>query len=101
LKNHYLKGVASVWLSALIGIFIVGLLYVIFSYVLFGQITPVIYPQIQAINATASGLNSTQLDNTLNIISTVWMLFPLIFIFGLIFWAFVASQKTEYRAQYL
>jgi hypothetical protein len=79
----------------LFGIVIVGVLYIIFSNILYGQITPLIYPSIAAINSTTSGVNTTQLATTLNLINTVWMAFPLVFILGLILWAFMASQRPQ------
>jgi len=89
--------VATVWLEILAGIFIVGLVYIVFSYVLYGQITTVIYPKISEINETSSGVNKTAIQNTINIINVVWMLWPLIFIFGLILYGIVRSQKREYE----
>jgi len=94
------KGVAVVWLQCLIGIFIVGIVYTVFTYVLYGNITPALYPSIEAINGTSSMVNTTQMNNTINIINMVWYVWPLMFIFGLIFWAFVASQKREYQTTY-
>jgi len=95
-----MKGIAVVWLQAMIGIFIVSLVYIMFSYVLYGQITPAIYPGIEAINSTSSMVNLTQMNATINLINVVWMMWPLLFIFGLILWAFAASQKREYQTQF-
>ena len=95
-----MKGIATVWLEVLAGIFVVGLVYIIMSYVLYGQITPVIYPKLAAINETVSGVNVTAMQTTINIINVVWIVWPLIFIFGLIFWGIVRSQKREYETAY-
>lgn len=92
-----MKGIAVVWLNILAGIFIVALVYIIFSRIIFGNITPTFYPQLQEINETTSGVNKTAMFQTWNLIVVIWYLWPLIFIFGLIFYGIVRSQKREYE----
>lgn len=95
-----MKGVAIIWLEILAGIFVIGLAYVIMSYILYGQITTFIYPKIEAINESESSVNKTALISTINIINLVWQLWPLILIFGLLFYGIVRAQKREYETAY-
>jgi hypothetical protein len=91
-----MKGIAAVWLEILFGIFIVGFIYIIFSDVIYGWVTPQIYPHLAAIDES-SGVNVTMLHNTINLVNLSWYLFPLIMIFGLIFYGFIRAQKREYE----
>lgn len=92
-----MRGIAVIWLNILGGIFIVALVYIIFSNVIFGSITPQFFPQLQAIDPTTSGVNTTALFQTWNLVAMVWYLWPLIFVFSLIFYGIVRSQKREYE----
>ena len=87
------KGVMIVWLEILVAIFVIGLFYVLFSYVIYGQLKPLIIPQLNALNSTT--LNTTGMQQTINMIDMVWTWWPLILICGLIVYGFVASQKRE------
>lgn len=94
------RGVAIIWLGVLVGIFVVGLMYTIFSQVLYGYITPTFYPQLDAIDNTTSGVNTTAMHTTINLLNLVWTIFPLIFVFALILYGFMASQRKGYEVSY-
>lgn len=83
------KGVMGVWLVILISIFIIALVYIIFSYVLYSDT-----------NGIAHLVNTSTIDNedaqaTLTTISTVWRWWPAPLIIGLIIWGIVSSQRRE------
>jgi hypothetical protein len=92
------KGQAFVWLEILAAIFVVGLFYVVWSWVLYGQVKALIMPQINTLNS--STLNTTGMQSTINIIDIVWQYWPLIIIFGLILYGIVAAQKREPHEYY-
>ena len=92
-----MKGVAIVWVEILAGIFVIGLLYAIFSDVIYGWITPAIFPHLSAIDPVTSGVNTTAMFATWNIINMVWYVFPIILIFALLLYGVIRSQEKEYE----
>jgi hypothetical protein len=91
-----MKGIMYVWINILLALFIFGLAYTIFSWILFGQIATRFYSQIAAIDSTASGINQTVLSNTITVTNLVWYCVPLIFLFLLFIYGILASQKQNY-----
>jgi len=91
-KNN--KGVVMVWLMILAGIFLIGMFYLIFTNVLYVHVSPVLRPEINALNETTA-FNKTQALATYDLIHTIWRWWPLVLIFGLIFYGVVASQRRE------
>lgn len=79
------KGIVWVWVVALAGICV----YAISFYVL-------LYPALEIIGV-AEGMVSWDADSTftLNLVKTVLNWHPILFIVGLIIWAFVNSQRRE------
>jgi hypothetical protein len=89
-----MKGSAYVYLVVMVMIFVVMLVYNIFSYPL-SALEPNIKDYInQTVNETNSTAGSSALY-TINIIDLVWKYWPLLLIFFLMIWAFVAAQKRE------
>lgn len=86
-KQKHRKGVVYVFLVATMGLFIVSLLYTIFSEIYIHNIFPI---------ANETLANYSQTQGTLNTIISVWDAWPLLFIFLLILWAFARSQKKDY-----
>jgi len=88
------KGSAAVWLIFLVTLFTITMIYNFLSY-------PVSNIQVNVkgwINDTVTSQNSTigeKALSTLNVIDIVWQYWPLLFIFGLIIWAFLASTRKE------
>jgi len=83
------KGVAMVWLYILFSYFIIGVVYIIFSYVLYSEDVGI-----------GNIINTSTIDNedaqsTLQTISTVWRWWPLPLIVGLFIFGIVQSQRRE------
>lgn len=81
----------SIWLTALASIFVVGLVYLIFNQVFYSP-----YGLVMTVNASfnqtlAPTLNLTQPLSTMALIQTVWNYWPIVAIFGILFWAFWKS----------
>ena len=93
------QGIAIIWLGVLVTIFIIGLLYVVFSYVIYGNLTPAIYPALNALD-NSSGINVTALHHTIDLINLVWLTFPLMMMFAVILYGFMASQRRGYETSY-
>lgn len=89
-----MKGTVIVWLQVLFGIFIIGGVYIIFSYVLYSDVAGI------ANIVNTSTINSTQAQSTISIVSTVWRWWPLPLIVGLIIYGIVASQRREPDSYY-
>lgn len=89
-----MKGTVIVWLQVLFGIFIIGAVYIIFSYVLYSDVAGI------ANIVNTSTINSTQAQSTISIVSTVWRWWPLPLIVGLIIYGIVASQRREPDSYY-
>jgi len=87
-----MKGTAIIWLNILAGIFFVALVYIIWSQVIYVYIKPIVVPAIENMNGT---YNTTSALNTIALIDIVWQYWPLILIFGLILYGFVAAQRRE------
>jgi len=86
-----MKGIALVWIYILIGIFIIGFMYLAFSYVYYDHIKPILNDELVYNNTS----DTTPAVETLDLIDTVWRYFPIILIFGLLLYGFVAAQKRE------
>lgn len=84
---------ALVWLQIVGGIILVSLLYLIGTQIIYVYVQPAIKPSILAVNSTA--FNTTSAINTMNLIDNVWAYIPLILIFGLLAYGFVAAQRRE------
>lgn len=89
-----MKGTVIVWLQVLFGIFIIGAVYIIFSYVLYSDVAGI------ANIVNTSTINSTQAQSTISIVSTVWRWWPLPLIVGLVIYGIVASQRREPDSYY-
>lgn len=83
------KGVAGVWLMILVSIFVIGLVYIIFSYVLYSDTVGLAHI------VNTSTINNTDAQSTLAQINTVWRWWPAPFIIGLFIWGIVSSQRKE------
>jgi len=81
------KGMVYTWIVVLAAIFIVSCAWIIMSQMYVPNIFPEYGEQLDAFPET---------QTTYNTIVNVWNYWPLIFIFGLIAWAFARSQKREY-----
>ena len=86
-----MKGSALVWVMVLIGIFVVSLMYILFSSVIYTHIAPTVYNELTVTNTT----DTTQAIATYNLIELVWSWWPLILIVGLIMIGFVSAQRRE------
>lgn len=77
--------VAINWLHALLGMFLVTIIWILF--------TPVVF----TLYDTASGM-TTDIDalNTMGYLKIVWNAWPWVFVVGLIFYSIISSQKREY-----
>lgn len=86
------KGVAIVWMQVLLGIFVIGFAYLIFSWILYGNsgIETIVINGLQ--NSTA---NTTRALQAIGFIDIIWQVWPFILIFGLILWGVVASQRRD------
>lgn len=85
---------AYVWLVVMILIFVTILLYNVVS-----QPLAIMEPEVkkylnEAVNETDSVMAQNALD-AIAVIDTVWMYWPFFLLFGLIFWALVATQRRE------
>lgn len=84
------KGAFAIWLTALASIFVVMLIYLIFNQVFYSP-----YGLVDIVNAsfneTAASVNLTDPLQTMDVIGLVWNKWPLVAIFGIMFWAFAAS----------
>jgi hypothetical protein len=85
---------AFTWLEILSAIFVISLFYILWSYVLYGNVKAMIMPKINALDCSGT-LNCTQMLNTINVIDMVWQYWPLILIFGLIVYGFVSSMRRD------
>lgn len=92
-----MKGSAMVWAMVLIGIFVVSLMWILFSDVIYVHVQPDVYTAITTQNTT----DTTEAVNTMNIIEMVWYTWPLILIFGLLFVGIVHSQRREPDQYYM
>ena len=92
-----MKGVALVWFHILVGIFVIGIVYLVMTQVFYGYIQPIVKPAFLANNASynASGVNIQRAVDTMDMIDTVWAYWPFFLIFGLLLYGIVASQKRE------
>jgi len=72
------------------GIFVVGLWYLIFSYILYNQIQSFVNPSI-----ANSSVNTTGVQNSLSLLQTTWTYWPLIFLIGMVVFGLYAAQKRE------
>jgi len=95
-----MKGIAALWLQILFSIGIFGILYIIMSQVIFGNITPALYPQFQLINDTESMVNKTAMFASINFLTLIWEVLPFIFILGMLLYAMLASQRKGYQVSY-
>ena len=82
------KGIGNIWIQALMAIFIVTTLWIVFGYVVY---------KLHASAAQNEIVQNTQgaLD-VLNALLQVWYVFPFIFIGGILLWAYYMSQRKEY-----
>lgn len=85
------KGSAMVWAMVLIGLFVISLMWILFSQVIYGYVQPDVYTALTVGNTT----DTTGAVATMNIIEMVWYTWPLILIFGLLFVGIVHSQRRE------
>ena len=85
------KGVVYTWIIILISIFIISIVWIIFSQVLVPEFFPTMGEQLAAYPQTMDTYTS---------IKNVWDYWPLILIGGLIFYGFARSQKKEYDTGY-
>jgi len=87
------KGVAVVWIVILIAIFVTIQLYNIFSLVLAGE--GGVFPTVKTFLNESNDTLAPKALQTIGYMETVWMYWPLIFIFGLLLWGIVSAQKKE------
>jgi len=90
------RGGAYAFLVILIAIFVVGLVYVIFTRVFMEVLIPVAEQSIGAAtypNGTA--VNNTDALNTISLIKTIWNYWPLIAILGFIVVGFIMAQRRD------
>ena len=93
------KGAFAIWLTALASIFVIMLIYLLFNQVFFSP-----YGLVNVVNnslneTAAPNVNLTDALNTMSIIQIVWNRWPLVAIFGILFWAFaksVGGKEREY-----
>lgn len=85
------KGSAVAWFNILIGIFVIGLAYLIFSQVIYEYIRPTVVSGLESLNTTAK---DRALD-TINLLDIVWSYWPLILIFGLLLYGIIQAQRRE------
>lgn len=76
------KGIAYVWLTILMSIFTISLVYIILDPIIQDKLIPL--AQENDVNAT-----------TLSFITTAWNNFPIILIIGLILYGLAMAQKRE------
>ena len=88
-----MKGVAAAWLIGLSTIFLFSLLYIMFTQIYVTNY----FPEVE--NAVDEApLNETYKENvkeTLTNIKNIWLIFPFIFLIGIIVWMFISAQKKE------
>jgi len=85
---------AYVWLVVLTLIFVVMLVYNVFT----SPLSQVEISTKEYINETLNQTNSTIAEraySTINLAAIVWQYWPLLLIFGLLLWAYVATQRRE------
>ena len=83
------RGAAFVWLSALMAIFMVGLLYLVMT-----------QPYMTVYDYVDARVNSTDYDTTFTQIRTYWRAWPLLVLAGLIMWAFIATMRKDPNEYY-
>lgn len=83
------KGIITVWMEILIGLFVIALVYLVFSEVIYVYLRPTV------ITALGNATNTTQALNTISIIDMAWQYWPLILIGGLFLFGIVAAQRRE------
>lgn len=90
------KGVMLVWITILVSIFVIMFLYLVFTDVYYNLVKPM---SIDGINNITSNTSTGAID-TLNFIDVVWTYWPIIFIFGLLLYGFIAAQRREPNEAY-
>jgi hypothetical protein len=85
-----MKGSAICWLEILVAIFVISLMYLLFTQVIYVYIKPSVMTGINT-----SGANITNALQTFAIIDMVWQYFPLILIFGMLIVGVVYSMRRE------
>lgn len=84
------KGQAFVWLTALMLIFSVGLIYIVMS-----------RPFEVVLDTGRTLVNSTEYKNTFTQLNTFWKLWPVLVVVGLLMWAFLESMRRDPNETYL
>lgn len=87
-----MKGVIYIWMTVLIGLFVLGFVYMYFTDTYYNTIKPMVVLGVQ--NTT---YNTTNPMAVLHAIDVAWYWAPLILLFGMFLWAIVSSQKQEYN----
>jgi hypothetical protein len=89
-----MKGVAMTWIFILVSIFFIAIVYIIFSYVLYGD-------NIGIANMVSTDtINNTGAQQTINTVNIVWRWWPVPLIIGLILFGIVSSQRREPDSYY-
>ena len=81
-----MKGSVYVWLMALTGLFVVSLIWIIFSNVMFDHLFPLVS------NATAANPDA---QATIGYLQTAWSYWPVILLVGFILLMIVSAQRRE------
>jgi len=87
------KGVAYVWITILVVLFMVAIAYVVFSQVYVGNVWPQAEEYFESLNLTDE--QSQKVQDTMTTIKNVWIYWPLMLIFGLLLWGIVSAQRKE------
>lgn len=90
------KGSAWAFLVVLIAMFVIGLIYIIFTRVLMGVLFPAVETYLDTVTyANGTAVNVSQAVTTIAYLKTVWNWWPFISIIGFIIVAFVMAQRRE------
>jgi hypothetical protein len=91
-----MKGVIYVWLSILITIFVLMFCYLVFTDVLYNNVRPIVNTGVGNITTNYT----PGAHDTLILLDVVWAYWPLILIFGLLIFGFIAAQRREPNEDY-
>jgi len=76
--------VAAIWIKAIAFLFVVGIIYIVFG---------TLYSETRINTENLTQIQEAQ--DTLNWLDIIWKYWPLFLIFGVLLWAFLASQRRE------
>ena len=83
IKKYQKKAQLSVWLYALLFLFMISLVYIIMT-----------KPYIAVRDMFEPNFTGTQFEETFNKINTFWVLWPVLVIVGVFIWAIFSSINT-------